>query len=190
MPTATACRKTDLRAFEYFSEIANTHADESPGTPQARFVANAFVALGHYYLDGIPNSTVKPNPDAGARDVRLRGVLFRRPRCAVRSRPALSRRQRRDAIRTQAARWLQLAANKGQYQAQALLGDMLFKGQTCAAAGGARPDVADARQRLRRSRREPGSSRLYDNAFTPRQRRRAARMALVYLEGWLEGRRD
>jgi uncharacterized protein len=50
--------RSDLRAFDYFSRIANGYADDSPGTAQARFVANAFVALGHYYLDGIPNSAV------------------------------------------------------------------------------------------------------------------------------------
>src|ERR1700676_1951563 len=50
-----------MRAFNYFSEIANTHPDESPGTAKARFVANAFVSLGHYYLTGIPNSKIKPN---------------------------------------------------------------------------------------------------------------------------------
>ena len=48
----------DQRAFIYFSQIANTHPDEPPGTAQARLVANAFVALGHYYLTGIPNSAV------------------------------------------------------------------------------------------------------------------------------------
>jgi hypothetical protein len=51
----------DLRAFNYFSQIANTHPEESPGTPQARLVANAFVALAHYYIAGIPNSTIKPD---------------------------------------------------------------------------------------------------------------------------------
>src|SRR3954453_13668332 len=51
--------RSELRAFEYFSRIANAHADENPETPQARFVANAFVALGQYYLEGIPNSEVK-----------------------------------------------------------------------------------------------------------------------------------
>jgi uncharacterized protein len=35
-----------MRAFNYFSQIANTHPDESPGTPQARFVANAFEPSG------------------------------------------------------------------------------------------------------------------------------------------------
>jgi uncharacterized protein len=48
----------DQRAFAYFSQIANTHPDEPPGTAQARIVANAFVALGHYYLKGIPNTAI------------------------------------------------------------------------------------------------------------------------------------
>jgi uncharacterized protein len=51
----------ELRAFNYFSAIANTHPDESPGTQQGRIVANAFVSLGRYYLTGIANSSIKPN---------------------------------------------------------------------------------------------------------------------------------
>jgi TPR repeat protein len=38
----------DMRAFEYFSRIANAHAEDSPSAPQAQIVANAFVALGRY----------------------------------------------------------------------------------------------------------------------------------------------
>ena len=51
--------KDDQRAFIYFSQIANTHPDEPPGTAQARIVANAFVALGHYYLKGIPTRPLR-----------------------------------------------------------------------------------------------------------------------------------
>ena len=51
----------DLRAFEYFRRIVDGHGDDSQ--PQGRFVANAFVALGHYYRDGIPNSSVKADPN-------------------------------------------------------------------------------------------------------------------------------
>jgi hypothetical protein len=57
----------DLRAFEYFSRIANAHAEDSPSAPQATIVANAFVALGRYYLNGIPNSKIKPIPIAPGR---------------------------------------------------------------------------------------------------------------------------
>ena len=53
----------DLRAFDYFSRIANQHAEDSPSAPQAGVVANAFVALGRYYLKGIPNSKIKSDPD-------------------------------------------------------------------------------------------------------------------------------
>jgi exopolysaccharide production negative regulator len=53
----------DLRAFEYFSRIANAHAEDSPSAPQAVIVANAFVALGRYYLNGIPNSKIKSDPE-------------------------------------------------------------------------------------------------------------------------------
>ena len=51
--------RSDLRAFNYFSRIADTHAEDNPNMPQARFVANAFVQLGHYYMKGIPDSEVK-----------------------------------------------------------------------------------------------------------------------------------
>ena len=60
--------RDDVRAFNYFSQIANSHPDEAPGTPQARFVADAFVALGHYYLTGIPNSKIAADR-ARARDM-------------------------------------------------------------------------------------------------------------------------
>ncbi len=55
--------QNDLRAFDYFSKIANQHAEDNPSAPQAGIVANAFVALGRYYLSGIPNSKVKSDPE-------------------------------------------------------------------------------------------------------------------------------
>ena len=39
-------QKNTWRAFEYFSRLTRAHGDDLPGTPQARFVANAFVSLG------------------------------------------------------------------------------------------------------------------------------------------------
>src|SRR5918994_669991 len=51
----------DLRAFEYFSKIADENPDESPDSPSAVVVSSAFVALGTYFLDGIKNTYVKVN---------------------------------------------------------------------------------------------------------------------------------
>src|SRR3954454_14051599 len=51
----------DLRAFEYFSKIADENADETPDAPNAGVVSSAFVALGTYFLQGIKNTYVTPN---------------------------------------------------------------------------------------------------------------------------------
>jgi uncharacterized protein len=125
-------------AFEYFGGIADSHADEPLGTAQARFVANAFVRLASYYLTGIPNSNVKPDA-VRARD------MFNYAASYLGDRDAQYRLGRmyldgqgvgKDT--KQGIRWLSLAADKGQYQAQAMFGALLFKGQYLArnAAGG------------------------------------------------------
>jgi TPR repeat protein len=88
----------------------------------------------------------------------------------------------------QAARWFQLAATKGDCRAEAVLGDMLFQGQRVPrqAARGLMwltlgRDCAGAEENWIKP--------LYDNAFHRANDDERA-MALVYLEGWLKGRRD
>ena len=71
--------QNDLKAFEYFRRIADSHAEDNPDTPQARFVANAFVALGHYYLDGIPNTQVQRDPDRAREMFAYAASYFRDP---------------------------------------------------------------------------------------------------------------
>ena len=88
----------------------------------------------------------------------------------------------------QAARWLLLAATKGDCRAEAVLGDMLFQGSQSAAASCARADVAHARPDCAGSE-EAWVKPLYDSAFHRATDDERA-MALVYLEGWLRGRRD
>ena len=119
----------DLRAFEYFSRIANAHAEDSPSAPQATIVANAFVALGRYYLNGIPNSKIKADTDRAREMFSYAASYFGNAdaqydlaRLYLKT-PDASR----DDFRY-GARWLGLAAQKGQHQAQAMLGQMLFTG--------------------------------------------------------------
>lgn len=180
--------RSDLRAFDYFSRIANGYADDSPGTAQARFVANAFVALGHYYLDGIPNSTVKADPVRAHEMFAYAASYFGDPDAQYYlARLYLDGKGTpRDA--KQAARWLHLAANKGQHQAQALLGRMLFKGehvQRQAARGLMWLTLA----RDSAAPEEMWITELYDSAFKQAADDERA-LALVYLERWLRGRRD
>ena len=119
----------DLKAFEYFRRIADSHADDNPETPQARFVANAFVALGHYYLDGIPKTAVKRDPDRAREMFGYAASYFGDPEAQY-----YLARLYLDGVGAprdprQAARWFGLSAHKGQYQAQAMLGAMLFDGE-------------------------------------------------------------
>jgi uncharacterized protein len=122
-------KRDDMRAFEYFRGIADARADEVPGTPQARFVASAFVALGNYYLVGIPDTAIKADPDRAREMFAYAASYFGDPDAQYRlgrmyldGNGGLKEPKR-------AACWLSLAARKGQYQAQAVLGAMLFKGE-------------------------------------------------------------
>jgi TPR repeat protein len=179
----------DLRAFEYFSRIANAHAEDNPSAPQSAIVANAFVALGRYYLNGIPNSKVKPDPERaremfsyaasyfGNADAQYDlGKLYLKGAGAS-----------RDDFRY-GARWLGLAAQKGQHQAQAMLGQMLFNGDQLPrqAARGlmwltlARDSAAPDETWIKES---------YNKAIAKASDDDRA-MALQMLEHWVQGRRD
>jgi len=180
--------RDDLRAFEYFRSIADSHADDNPATPQARFVANAFVALGHYYLDGIPKTNVKADPERAREMFAYAASYFGDPDAQY----YLGRLYLdgagapRDA--KQAARWLWLSAHKGQNQAQALLGTMLFSGEAVPrqAARGLMwltlaKDAATADQ--------VWITKLYDSAFKQATEDERA-VALVYLQRWMANRRE
>lgn len=119
----------EKRAFEYFRNLTKAHAYDPPGTPHARFVANAFVTLGHFYLKGIPDSDVRPDPVVAHGMFRHAASYFGDPEAQYQvGRMYLEGAGTpKDAV--QASRWLRLAADMGQRNAQALLGAMLFKGK-------------------------------------------------------------
>jgi TPR repeat protein len=179
--------RNDHRAFEYFRKFADRHADDHPSTARSRFVANAFVSLGQYYLDGIPNSPVERSPEHARRMFYHAASYFGDPEAQYRLARLYvdSKGGERDAKR--AVPWLLLAANKGHYKSQAMLGRILFRGEhgvrqpasglmwltvACDGPGATVPWIAELRE----------------SAFKQaNDRERAA--ALVLLERWLEGRR-
>jgi len=179
----------DVRAFEYFSRIANAHAEDSPSAPQATIVANAFVELGRYYLNGIPNSKIKADADRAREMFSYAASYFGNAdaqydlaRLYLKT-PDASR----DDFRY-GARWLGLAAQKGQHQAQALLGQMLFNGDQLPrqAARGlmwltlARDSAAPDETWIKES---------YNRAIAKASENDRA-MALQMLEHWVQGRKD
>jgi uncharacterized protein len=118
--------KDQARAFDYFSRLTKAHANDNPSTPQARWVANAFVSLGQYYQGGVPDSPVAP--DLGrAREMYLYAASYFADADAQYNLGQLFLDQPARDPR-QAAKWLGLAAKQGQHHAQARLGEMLFKG--------------------------------------------------------------
>ena len=118
-----------LRAFEYFLSLTKTHAYEPPDSQESRFVASAFVALGQYYLDGIPDTAVKPDAAVAIDLFRHAASYFGDPDAQYHLGRLylLGTGTAKDGV--QAARWLRLAAYKWQRSAQAMFGSMLFKGQ-------------------------------------------------------------
>lgn len=117
-----------LKAFEYFSRIADENADETPGSPSSLFVANAFVALGSYFLEGIPNTYVKPNPVRSREMFHYAASYFGDSDAQYNLARLHIEGIGGPKDMRQAARWLNLAADKGHPAAQALLGHLLVTG--------------------------------------------------------------
>jgi TPR repeat protein len=181
--------RNDLRAFEYFSRVADSYADDRPDTPRGRIVSNAFVALGHYYLDGIPNSPVHANPERAREMFQYAATYFADPdaqydlaRLYLKGTGGTPRDPR------QAVRWLSLASHKGQYQAQALLGAMLFKGdQVRRQASRGLMWLTLARDSATGTE-DTWITELYDSAFKQATDDERA-VAQIYLERWMMHRR-
>ncbi|MCB1507767.1 MAG: sel1 repeat family protein [Hyphomicrobiaceae bacterium] len=126
--TGDGVPEDDGRAFDYFSAIADAHAEDRPGTAQARFVANAFVALGSYYASGI-NQRLSPDPERARELYRYAASYFGDADAQFHLGRMYLQGEGGERDVRQAARWLTLAARKGQVPAQLLLGEVLFLGE-------------------------------------------------------------
>ena len=180
--------QNDLKAFEYFRSIANSHADDNPDTPQSRFVANAFVAMGHYYLEGIPKTEIKRDPQRAREMFAYAASYFRDPDAQYYLARLYLNGTGAPHDPRQAIRWFGLSAHKGKCEAQAMLGAMLFAGDhvprqaarglmwLALAKDSARPDQA-------------WSTKLYDSAMKQASEDERA-LAATYLRRWLETRRE
>jgi exopolysaccharide production negative regulator len=175
------------RAYDYFRRLTTMHGDDSAGTPNARYLANAFVTLGLYHLDGIPG-TLKADANVAREMFRYAAAYYADPEAQyyLGRLYLLGKGTSKDAI--QAARWLRLSANKGDHRAQALLGGMLFKGEEVSrqAALGlfwlivAKDAVGPE---------ETWITEMYTSALAQASDGERA-MAHKYLEDWLKKRRE
>jgi uncharacterized protein len=178
----------DLKAFEYFSKIADEHADENPASPSAVVVSSAFVALGTYFLDGIKSTYVKANAGRAHEMFNYAASYFGDSNAQYNLARLYLEGTGVPQDARQAARWFNLAAEKGHHYAQALLGHMLVSGEGIPRQRAlglmwltmAR-DAAD-------SAKDQWISTLYDKAFAGSSER-DRQVALANLEQFLKRRR-
>src|SRR5690606_20419932 len=67
--------ENDARAFQYFAEVINEHAGESPTSQDAPFVAGAYVEIGAYLITGIEELSVQADPQR-AREIFVYAATF------------------------------------------------------------------------------------------------------------------
>jgi len=178
----------DLRAFEYFSRIANAHAEDNPSSPQAAIVANAFVALGRYYLDGIPNSKITADAERAREMFSYAASYFGNADAQYDLARLYLKGIGAPRDSKYGARWLGLAAQKGQHQAQAMLGQMLFKGDQLPR----QPARGLMWLTLARDSATPDETWIKDsyNKAIAKASDDDRAMALQMLEHWVQGRKD
>ncbi|MFN3658964.1 MAG: tetratricopeptide repeat protein [Pseudolabrys sp.] len=181
--------QNDLKAFEYFRRIADRHAEDSPDTPQARFVASAFVSLGHYYLEGIPKTEVKRDPVRARAMFAYAASYFRDPDAQYYLARLYLDGTGAPQDPRQAARWFGLSAQKGQCDAQAMLGAMLFAGDHVPRQAARGVMWLTLAKDCARTEQQAWIGQLYDSAYQQSTDDERA-LALVYLKRWLETRRE
>ncbi|MCZ8099944.1 MAG: tetratricopeptide repeat protein [Burkholderiales bacterium] len=122
--------RDDVRAFEHFKSIYDRYSDESEDSPNAPAVAKAYVALGSYLVGGIPNSYVRPNPGRARELFDYAATIFGDPHAQYNLAMLQFDGVGGPKEPRKAVRWLNLAAQKGHVQAQAVLGNVLFFGES------------------------------------------------------------
>jgi len=118
--------RDDYEAYKFFSEIAEQ--DVEPGSPEESYVSDALVALGNYLKKGIPGTPVAVN-EVQAQEYYMRAAAnYRNPVAQFEMGKMFLKGEGgvRASVK-QAARWFQLAAEKGHAGAQATLGNLLFQ---------------------------------------------------------------
>ena len=119
----------DAKAYDYFLQIVNNYDEDTASRREIGIVASAYVAVGVYSLNGLPQVQLKADVSR-ARDLfHFAASTFGDPNAQynlarIYLDAAGSLRDPR-----QAAGWLYLAAEKNHTESQALLGNLLFTGQ-------------------------------------------------------------
>lgn len=119
----------DAKAFTYFEQIADQQADINPSSPVAKYAAEAFVALGQYYFDGLPAKPLAANPPYAAGLFRHAASYFGDAEAQYRLARLYINGTGVERNVGLAVNWLAIAAKKQHAASQATLGEILWRGQ-------------------------------------------------------------
>jgi TPR repeat protein len=181
--------RDNAKAYEYFAQIVRNYDEDDPNRRDLAIVSSAFVALGTYNLNGIPESKIAADPQRAIQLFRFAATSFGDPNAQYNlARMHLDgagvKKDSREALR-----WLFLAADKGHAEAQALLGQLLFAGRD-----GVQPQRARglmwltlAREAAADSKKDKWIIDLYDKAVAAANAE-DRHDALAYLEDHLKRR--
>lgn len=120
--------KDPVKAFGYFSQIADEHADTAPRGVEADIVAQSFLKVGEYYRTGLPEAGIPKNDEYSNKLVLHAASYFGDADAQFKVGQLYLDDKELGDNPLQSARWLNLAARKGHAGAQAQLGNLLFNG--------------------------------------------------------------
>lgn len=120
--------KDPVKAFGYFAQIANQHADAAPKGVEADIVARSFVKVGDYYKQGLPDAGIPADAERSHTLLLHAATYFGDADAQYRVGLLYTQKSELGINPLQSARWFSLAARKGHCPAQAHLGDLMFRG--------------------------------------------------------------
>jgi len=121
--------RDDSNAYHYFNQIVEDYDEDQPEQQDVTAISDAFVAVGVYCLNGIPNSNVRPDPQRAHELFQYAATTFADPNAQYNlAHMYLIGAGGLAKDNVAALRWLAIAAKAGHPQSQALLGHMLFVG--------------------------------------------------------------
>ncbi len=122
-------KKSEARAFAYFESIANQFPDIDPMEPRAAVIAEAFRHLSDFYRQGIPTIDLKPDPAQANGLLQHSASYFGDPVSQFELAKLMLKGDETARNIRIAVGWLLNASRKGYAPAQAMLGDMLWRGE-------------------------------------------------------------
>ena len=122
-------QRDDVKAYHFFNQLVEDYDEDQPDRRNQSAIANAFVAVGVYCLNGIPNSDMRPDPRRAHELFQYAATIFGDPNAQYNLAHMYmvgAGGVAKDEVA--AVRWLAVAADKGHPPSEALFGHMLFTG--------------------------------------------------------------